>query len=105
VGLAISDEHRHAELGYWIGVPFWGRGYATEAARAAVAFGFETLRLKRIYAHHFAGNTGSQRVLEKIGLRHEGRFRKHIQKWDQMIDIENYGMLAEEFRSGELENH
>jgi ribosomal-protein-alanine N-acetyltransferase len=101
VGLKMSDAHRHAELGYWIGVPFWGNGYAKEAAGAVVAFGFEVLRLHRIYAHHFAGNTASQRVLEKIGLRHEGRFRQHIQKWDQFIDIENYGMLEEEFREGE----
>jgi len=101
VGLHIADAHRHAELGYWIGVPFWGRGFATEAASAAVAFGFETLRLHRIYAHHFAGNTASQRVLEKIGMRHEGRSRQHIQKWGEFIDIENYGLLAEEFREGE----
>jgi ribosomal-protein-alanine N-acetyltransferase len=101
VGLYIKEPHRHAELGYWLGVPFWGRGYATEAARAVVAFGFQSLRLRRIFAHYFAGNTGSQRVLEKIGMRHEGRFRQHIRKWDQFIDIENYGLLSEEFRSGE----
>ena len=58
------------------------------------------LHLHRIYAHHFAGNTASRRVLEKIGMRHEGRFRQHIRKWDQFIDIENYGMLKEEFRNG-----
>jgi ribosomal-protein-alanine N-acetyltransferase len=101
VGLHIAETHRRAELGYWIGVPFWGRGYATEAAHTAVAFGFETLRLNRIYAHHFAGNTASQRVLEKIGMRHEGRSRQHIQKWDRFVDLENYGLLAEDFRRGE----
>ncbi len=101
VGLHIADTHRRAELGYWIGVPFWGRGFATEAASAAVAFGFETLRLHRIYAHHFSGNTASQRVLEKIGMRHEGRSRQHIQKWDRFIDLENYGLLPEELRRGE----
>jgi RimJ/RimL family protein N-acetyltransferase len=99
VGLSIAEAHNHAELGYWIGAPFWGKGYVTEAATAAVAFGFETLRLRRIYAHHFAGNTASQRVLEKIGMRHEGRFRQHIRKWDRFIDVENYGLLAEEFRA------
>jgi RimJ/RimL family protein N-acetyltransferase len=100
VGLNIAGTHMHAELGYWIGVPFWGKGYATEAAGAVVAFGFQMLGLHRIYAHHFAGNTASQRVLEKIGMRHEGRFRQHIQKWDRFIDVENYGVLAEEFRTG-----
>src|ERR1700692_433613 len=43
VGLHIAESHRRAELGYWIGAPFWGRGFATEAANAVVAFGFETL--------------------------------------------------------------
>jgi len=101
VGLHFADLHRRAELGYWIGVPFWGKGYATEAAGAAVAFGFETLRLRRIYAHHFSENTASQRVLEKIGMRHEGRSRQHVQKWDRFVDVENYGILAEEFQHSE----
>ena len=99
VGLTIADTHKHAELGYWIGVPFWGGGFATEAAIAVVEFGFGTLRLNRIYAHHFTGNRASQRVLEKIGMRHEGRFRQHVRKWDQFIDIENYGVLAQDFRN------
>jgi [ribosomal protein S5]-alanine N-acetyltransferase len=101
VGLSIAEAQGRAELGYWIGVPFWGKGYATEAASAAVAFGFEALRLHRIYAQCFAGNAASQRVLEKIGLRYEGRSRQHIKKWERWIDLENYGLLAEEFRSGE----
>jgi ribosomal-protein-alanine N-acetyltransferase len=100
IGLTLADMHKHAELGYWIGVQFWGRGYATEAASAVVEFGFGTLHLHRICAHHFAGNTASRRVLEKIGMRHEGRFRQHIRKQDQFIDIENYGVLVEEFRNG-----
>jgi ribosomal-protein-alanine N-acetyltransferase len=101
VGLHIADMHMRAELGYWIGAPFWGKGFATEAAGAAVAFGFESLRLHRIYAHHFSGNIASQRVLEKIGMRHEGQSRQHIRKWDRYVDVENYGLLAEEFRRGE----
>jgi [ribosomal protein S5]-alanine N-acetyltransferase len=101
IGLNIAEANRRAELGYWIGVPFWGKGFATEAAGALVAFGFETLRLHRIFAHYFSGNTASQRVLEKIGMRHEGRFRQHIHKWGRIIDVENYGLLAEEFRAGE----
>ena len=99
LGLNITDAHSRAELGYWIGVPFWRKGYVTEAAKAVVAFGFETLKLHRIYAHHFSGNTASGRVLEKIGMRHEGRSREHIRKWDRFVDIENYGLLAEDFRN------
>ncbi len=100
VGLNIVGEHNHAELGYWIGVPYWGCGYATEAASAVVAFGFETLRLNRICAHCFAGNAASRRVLEKIGMRLEGRSREHVRKWDRFIDLENYGLLAAEYLGG-----
>jgi RimJ/RimL family protein N-acetyltransferase len=100
VGLHIAAAHQRAELGYSIGMPYWGKGYATEAASQAVAFGFDTLGLHRIFAHHFEGNTASGRVLEKIGMRHEGRFCKHTQKYGRFFDLENYAVLAEEFRRG-----
>ncbi len=103
VGLAIAPAQERAELGYWIGVPYWGQGFATEAASAVIAFGFEALRLHRIYASHFAGNTASQRVLEKIGMRHEGLSRQHVRKWNRFVDLENYGLLASEF-GGEKTN-
>jgi [ribosomal protein S5]-alanine N-acetyltransferase len=100
-GLAISETHKRAELGYWIGLPFWGMGYATEAARAVVEFGFANLGLHRIHAHYFAENTASGRVLEKIGMRREGLLRNHFQKWNRFIDVENCGILVEEFREAE----
>jgi [ribosomal protein S5]-alanine N-acetyltransferase len=98
VGLTLTPTHERAELGYWIGVPYWGRGFATEAASAVIMFGFETLKLHRIYAHHFAENHASRRVLEKIGMRHEGRSPQHVRKWNRFVDVENYGLLASEFR-------
>jgi RimJ/RimL family protein N-acetyltransferase len=103
IRLDLTPEHQRAELGYWIGVPFWGRGFATEAATAVVAFGFDTLRLHRIHAHHFGGNTASQRVLEKIGMRHEGHIPQHVLKWDRFIDLEIYGLLAADFRGRKKE--
>jgi len=100
-GLAISDAHQRAELGYWIAVPFWGIGYATEAARAVVEYGFVKMGLHKIHAHVFAENTASSRVLEKIGMRREGRLRDHFQKWNRFIDVDNFGMTAEEFPGSE----
>jgi len=99
VGLTIAPTQLRAELGYWIGVPYWRRGFATEAAHAVLAFGFETLGLHRIHASHFAGNIASRRVLEKIGMHHEGCARAHVRKGDRFIDLENYGLLVEEFRN------
>ena len=94
VGLMIEPDHRRAELGYWIGVPYWKNGYATEAAQAVVEYGFRTLGLHRIFASHVPGNPASGGVLRKIGMQHEGRVRGHILKWGEFLDLEMYGMLA-----------
>jgi [ribosomal protein S5]-alanine N-acetyltransferase len=94
VGLRIEADHRRAELGYWIGVPYWGKGYATEAATAMVNYGFDTLGLHRIFAGHVANNLASARVLKKIGMRHEGSQGGHILKWGEFLDLELYGILT-----------
>jgi ribosomal-protein-alanine N-acetyltransferase len=96
IGLRLDDTHQRAELGYWLGVPYWGQGYATEAARAMLDYGFNTLGLYRIYASHFAGNTASGRVLLKIGMKYEGSLRGHIYKWEEFHDLEFYGTLKTE---------
>ena len=93
MGLRLENQHRHAELGYWIGTPYWGNGYATEAARAVLRHGFEVRKLHRIHASHFANNAASGNVLHKIGMKHEGRLRQHILKWGQFVDLELYGLL------------
>ena len=99
VGLHLKPDHNLAEIGYWIGVPYWGHGYATEAAGAVLRFGFETLSLNRIFAMHFARNPASGRVLQKLGMRHEGTLRQHIRKWDEYVDLECYGIVRTEFSS------
>ena len=91
--------HDSAELGYWIGVPYWGNGYATEAAREMLDYGFETLKLNRIFASHFKPNAASGRILRKLGMLHEGCQREHIRKWDQFIDSELYGMLRRDWEN------
>jgi [ribosomal protein S5]-alanine N-acetyltransferase len=98
VGLQIEAEHRRAELGYWIGVPHWGHGYATEAAFSMVKYGFENLELQRIFASHVTGNLASGKVLQKIGMRYEGCHRAHILKWGKFLDLEMYGMLAADWK-------
>ena len=93
IGLRLEDTHHRAELGYWLGVPHWGQGYATEAAAAMLNYGFNTLGLYRIYASHVVGNDASGRVLLKIGMKHEGCLRGHIRKWEEFHDLEFYRML------------
>lgn len=93
IGLRMDEPHQRAELGYWLGVPYWGQGYATEAARAMIKYGFETLGLHRIYASYVPTNVASGRVLQKIGMLREGLMREHIFKWGRFLDLEYYGML------------
>ena len=100
IGLTVDEPHRHAELGYWLGVEYWGKGYATEAAREMLRYGFEKLRLHRIFASHFKHNPASGRVLKKLGMRYEGCQREHYRKWDQLLDSELYGILLHEWSDG-----
>ena len=97
VGLTIDAENENAELGYWVAKPKWGRGYASEAARAIVDFGFHQLGLNRIFAHHMLKNPASGRVMEKIGMRKEGVLREHVKKWGRFEDIAVYGILARDW--------
>ena len=95
----IDRVHLQAELGYWIGVPHWGRGYATEAAQAVVGYGFGTLGLNRIYAHHMARNPASGRVLERVGMRREGVLRQRVRKWGRFEDVVVYAVLRDDLAS------
>jgi RimJ/RimL family protein N-acetyltransferase len=99
IGLHVESAHARGELGYWIGKPFWGRGYATEAARAVLRFGFETLGLNKIHAAVFIRNPASDRVIRKLGMQWEGRLREHDLKWGVYEDIDVYAMLAREWRA------
>lgn len=93
VGLALEPDHALAELGYWIAVPQWGQGYATEAARAVVAYGLGSLKLHRIQARHFVRNAASGRVMQKLGMRAEGVQRHALRKWGAFEDIALYAIL------------
>jgi len=94
VGLRLDPEQHAAELGYWIGRPFWNRGYATEAARAAVEFGLDRLGLHRIQANHFSRNGASGSVLLKAGFTYEGCLRDSVLKWERFEDLHYYSVLA-----------
>lgn len=99
IGLMLSDEKRRAELGYWLGREYWGRGLVSEASRELVRYGFHSLGLQRVFAFHFARNQASRRVLERLGMSHEGILRKHVSKWGEPQDLWVWGILRHEFES------
>lgn len=93
IGLHINARFNRAELGYWVGVPYWNKGYCTEAARAVLKHGFEDLKLHRIFAHYFSNNPASGKVMEKIGMKYEGYLRQHACKDGQYFDLIMYAIL------------
>jgi RimJ/RimL family protein N-acetyltransferase len=90
IGLVLAPE-RAAELGYWVGRPYWGRGYATEAALAVVAYGFRDLGLEHIQARVLVRNPRSARVLEKTGMGHERR-AEAVCRRDRIDTLDYYGI-------------
>ncbi len=99
VGLRVDRDLNKAELGYWIGKPFWNRGYATEATVAILDFGFGELELNRIQAGHLARNPASGRVMQKSGMVLEGTARQATVKWDRYEDLVFYAVLREDWLS------
>ena len=99
IGLSIEQRHTSAEMGYWIGKPFWNRGYCTEAARAVVSYAFEVLRLNRVHASYMTRNPASGRVMEKVGMTYEGCLRQHVKKWGVFEDLGMYGILQSDWES------
>ena len=92
----LSDVERvSAEIGYWLGEPFWGRGIATEALIAVTRYAIDTHKLTRIFAVPFASNQASCRVLEKAGYLLEGRLRRSAIKDGRIIDQLQYAFIAE----------
>jgi [ribosomal protein S5]-alanine N-acetyltransferase len=93
IALRVVPEHARAEIGYWVGVPYWNNGYATEATRALIAYAFDELGLNRVYAFHFPGNPASGRVMEKAGMRFEGELREHHRKGEGYRSSRVYGII------------
>jgi len=98
MGLIIESKFDRAELGYWIGKPYWNRGYCTEAGHAVLKFSFSDLTLNRVYAHHFSRNPASGKVMKKLGMIREGRVRQHVKKGDRFEDLDLYGILKADWQ-------
>jgi [ribosomal protein S5]-alanine N-acetyltransferase len=94
VGLTIESEHRRAELGYWLGEDYRGRGFASAAIKESLKIAFTDLGLQRIYALCFPENAASQQLLRKLGFRKEGRLRAHIVKEDVTKDAVLFGLTT-----------
>jgi RimJ/RimL family protein N-acetyltransferase len=98
---AIDLTNGSAGIGIMIGDPAdTGRGYGSDALRALIGFGFDELRLERVWLDVYDDNTGARRVYERLGFVHEATFRRGIFRRGQFIDVHRMGLLREEWRTG-----
>lgn len=98
----ILKHHYKAEIGYGLGIAHRGRGYATEAARALIDTCFTALGLHRVQAIASSGNPASVRVLERLGMKLEGRLREANLRDGEWCDLYYFGMLENEWRSKQV---
>lgn len=101
IEIRIDKAHHLAEMGYWIGRPYWNQGYCTEAAREVLRYAFEVLGLNRVQARHMTKNLASGRVMQKLGMKYEGTLRQSLFRWGKFEDAAIYAILREEYLAAE----
>ncbi|WP_142828479.1 GNAT family N-acetyltransferase [Planococcus soli] len=95
---AIDTTNRSGEIGYILHPDYWRIGIASEAALLLLEFGFEEKELHRIEARCDPGNIGSQKVLEKVGMKKEGQLRQNLRMNNGWRDSLLYGILEDEWK-------
>lgn len=104
IGLIMNTENNRAELGYWLAEPFWNKGYTTEAVKAILQFGFETLKLNKIIAMYLTTNEASGKVMVKNGMIKEAELKDHdIKRGTTLADNEYVSLI--QYRLTKSEYH
>lgn len=91
-------QRKNAELGYWLGEPFWGKGIITKAIPQVVDFAFKTFDINRVYARPFGTNGASKKVLEKTGFKREAHLKNSLFKNGEYVDELIYAVRKENWR-------
>ena len=100
IGINLQEDVNRfsAEIGYWIGEPFWGKGISTKALKELSKYTFKNFNLSRIYAQVFEGNDASEKVLLKAGYKKEATLRKSVFKEGKFLDQYIYAILKDEIQ-------
>lgn len=93
----VDKKNKNSELGYWIAKKYWNIGLATEVGFKVLEFGFNVLKLERIFAKCVPENEASKKVMEKIGMEYEGTMHHEILKENKYLDMSYYGIIKEEW--------
>jgi [ribosomal protein S5]-alanine N-acetyltransferase len=97
IGLHLDKENNNAQFGYWVAEPFWGKGIATEATAAILHFGFNELKLNKIYATHYPDNIASGKVMLNNGMIKEGELKDHYRINDTYRSVIQYRLTKSEY--------
>jgi ribosomal-protein-alanine N-acetyltransferase len=97
IGLHLVEGHDRAEIGYWVAEPFWGKGIATESCAAILKFGFETLKLNKIYATHFTENPSSGKVLINNKMIKEAELKDQYKNNGVYKSVDQYRLTKQEY--------
>lgn len=98
IGLIVNQNDHKAEIGYWVGEPFWNKGYTTEALKLILDFGFNELKINKLYAQHLVENIASEKVMQKAGMVYEATLKAHHFKNNAFIDVKQYRLLKDEHK-------
>lgn len=96
-GLTAHKKDLKAEIAYWVGREFWGGGFASEAARAVLDYGFTEMNLNRIFGNCLSRNAGSARVMQKIGMKKEGTLVQDALHRGVFEDVDCYGLIRRDY--------
>ena len=97
IDIQVPDKNMKANLGYWIAKQFWNKGIMTEALKRILKFGFEELKINKIYALHLIENVASGKVMQKVGMVKEGVFADHNYSKGKFRTVVQYRMLRREY--------
>lgn len=98
IGLHLDKDNNRAEMGFWMGEPFWNKGLMTEATRETLRFGFEALKLNKILATHFLENEASGKVLLNCGMIKEAELKDQYKHKGRYRSVNQYRLTASEFK-------
>tara|TARA_B110000438_G_scaffold232589_1_gene228323 strand:- start:3952 stop:4494 length:543 start_codon:yes stop_codon:yes gene_type:complete len=102
VGLYINQKEKRAEVGYSLSKKFWGNGIIPEAVSEVFRYGFEELKLEKVFAQTDLRNLPSQSVMKKMNMVQEGIFRKHVIQKNIRCDVVYYSILKTEWKENKL---
>ncbi len=99
IGLKLNNDVfiHNAEIGYWLGEPFWGKNITTEAVKEMTKYAFNNFDINRIFAGVFEGNSASVRVLQKCRYKLDGIMQKAVYKEDKFLDQYIFALLKEDY--------